>query len=137
MVSLLASDPSIAQEHGARPWLGTVALDSAAFDVSTIMARRHFGFYDRVFRDDPAYWRDTSPIHRLKAAPQPMLLVCSSERRASCPQARMFADKVTSLGGRAELFPVALSHKQINERLGTDGAYTRGVDTFLQSLGLP
>jgi len=137
LVSMLASDPSIATKQGAEPWLGTVALDSAALDVEKIMNRQHFAFYDRVFRSDPAYWRSASPIHRLSAAPQPMFLVCSSERRDSCVQARGFADKVTSLGGRAEVFPVELSHQECNEQLGTAGRYTDAVDTFLQSLGLP
>lgn len=137
LVSLLASDSSVAAEYEARAWLGTVALDSAAFDVGKIMQRRHMPFYDRVFRDDPSYWRQASPMHRLNAAPYPMFLVCSSDRRASCAQARGFADKVSGLGGRVQLSPVALSHKEINEKLGTTGEYTKSVDSFLQSLGLP
>jgi arylformamidase len=138
LVSLLASDPSIAAKHGAKPWLGTVALDSAAFDVEKIMNGQHFAFYDRVFRKDPAYWRSASPLHRLTAkVPSPVFVVCSSERRDSCDQARGFVDKVTGLGGRAEMFRVALTHQEITEQLGTSGQYTTAVDTFLQSLGLP
>ncbi len=137
LVSLLAADASVAQKHDAKPWLGTVALDSAAFDVAKIMNRRHFPFYDRVFRDDPAYWRKTSPFHRLQAAPNPMLLVCSNERRMSCIQAQGFADKVAKLSGRAQVLEVALSHREVNEQLGTAGAYTDTVDSFFQSLGLP
>jgi len=137
LVSLLASDPSIAANHAAKPWLGTVALDSAAFDVEKIMNGQHFAFYDRVFRADPAYWRSASPLHRLNAKPSPVLAVCSSERRQSCAQARGFVDKVTALGGRAEMFPVDLTHQEINEQLGTAGKYTTAVDSFLQSLGLP
>jgi arylformamidase len=90
-----------------------------------------------VFREDPTYWRNASPIHRLSAAPKPVFVVCSNERRDSCAQARGFVDKVTGLGGRAEVFPVALSHQDINVQLGTAGQYTNAVDAFLQSLGLP
>ena len=138
LVSLLASDPSFTAKHEAKPWLGTVALDSAAFDVERIMAKQHFAFYDRVFREDPAYWRSCSPIHRLNAAPpNPVFAVCSSDRRESCSQARDYVEKVKGLGGRAEVFPVALSHQEINEQLGLQGHYTSAVDAFLQSLGLP
>ena len=134
LVSLIASDPS---RHDAKPWLGTVALDSAAFDVERIMRRRHFKFYDKVFRDDPTYWREASPMHRLTEKPQPMLVVCSSDRLASCAQAKGFVAKVKTFGGRAHVAPVPLSHREINERLGTSGEYTRTVDSFFQSLGLP
>jgi acetyl esterase/lipase len=137
LVLMLASDPSIAEQHGAKPWLGTVALDSAAFDVEKIMNRQHFAFYDRVFRSDPAYWRSASPIHRLSGTPKPLFLVCSSERRDSCVQARTYAEKVTALGGRADVVPIELTHQECNERLGTAGQYTDAVDSFLQSLGLP
>ena len=137
LVSLLASDPTIATDQGARPWLGTVALDSAAFDVERIMKRRHFRFYDRVFRNDEQYWRRASPLHRLQAAPGPMFIVCSSERRASCPQARAFAAKAKTLGGRVTVLPVSLPHRDVNAQLGARGSYTAAVDDFLQSLGLP
>ncbi|MEM7155178.1 MAG: alpha/beta hydrolase [Myxococcota bacterium] len=137
LVSLLAADRSIAADHGARPWLGTVALDSAAFDVERIMKRRHFRFYDRAFRDDEQYWRLASPLHRLGEAPDPMFIVCSSERRASCPQARAFMAKARTLGGRVTVLPVSLSHRDTNIQLGTEGPYTAAVDDFFQSLGLP
>jgi arylformamidase len=137
LVSLLASDPSFAAAHGVKPWLGTVALDSAAFDVERIMQRRHFRFYDRVFKNDPAYWRSASPLTRLRSKPVPFLAVCSSERPESCRQAQAFVDKAVSFGGRAQIVPVAKSHAQINFELGLPGDYTKTVEAFMQSLGLP
>jgi arylformamidase len=137
LVSLLASDPAIAAARGAKPWLGTIALDSAAYDVVRIMERRHFRFYDRVFRDDPAFWRDTSPLHRLRSKPAPFLAVCSSERSDSCPQAQAFVDKVNSLGGRAAIAPIAMGHGELNRELGLPGEYTDKVEGFMKSLGLP
>jgi hypothetical protein len=68
---------------------------------------------------------------------KPMLLVCSSLRRDSCPAANRFAARATSLGARAEVLPVAKSHAAIDADLGTAGAYTEAVDTFLRSLGIP
>jgi arylformamidase len=137
LVALLASDPAIGKAQGVRPWLGTVALDTAAFDVEQIMRRRHYRFYDRVFKNDPAYWRSTSPIHRLSVAPFPLLTVCSSERDNSCAQAQAFAAKVAALGGRIEVLPIAKSHEEINDHLGLPGPYTDAVESFMRSLGMP
>jgi acetyl esterase/lipase len=136
LVSLLTADPAIASRQGAKPWLGTVALDSAAYDVVEIMGRPHFRFYDRVFTSDPDFWREASPTRRLTRAPVPTLIVCSSRRNDSCPQAKAYAAKATSLGGKVSVVPMDLTHAEINEMLGTPGEYTRQVDAFLRALGL-
>ncbi|MGA9752560.1 MAG: alpha/beta hydrolase [Acidobacteriota bacterium] len=137
LVGLLAADPGIASRQGARPWLGAVLLDSACLDVAETMGVRHMRFYDRVFGSDPAFWRRASPMDRLTSAPAPLLMVCSSFRRDSCPQARAFAAKAEELGGRAAVLPEALSHGEINRTLGLPGEYTAAVESFLRSLGLP
>ena len=64
-----------------------------------------------------------------------MLLVCSSKRSNSCPNARAFVAKAASLGARVSELPEDLTHAQINERLGLPGAYTDAVDEFIGSLG--
>ena len=137
LVALLAADPQIAERQGAKPWLGTVALDSAALDLVTIMEGRHYGFYDRVFGGDRQRWSDNSPLHRLTGTPKPMLLVCSSKRSDSCTQAKNFAAKATAAGARASVLPVDLNHGQINAELGRGGDYTEKVEAFMRSLGLP
>ena len=137
LAALLAADPGIAARQGARPWLGTVALDSAALNVVAIMEARHARFYDRVFGDDRERWKRTSPLHRVAGRPQPILLVCSSRREDSCSAARAFADKAVAAGGRAEVLPVELNHGQLNAELGRPSGYTAGVQAFMQSLGLP
>lgn len=134
LVALLSADPSIAQRHGAGPWAGTVALDSAAYDVVDVMQRRHYRLYDPVFKNDPALWRQASPFHRLTSAPAPMLLVCSTRRAESCPQAKAFAAKARGSGGRVSELSLNLSHSQINDQLGLPGPYTEAVDSFLRSL---
>ncbi|HEY9131138.1 MAG TPA: alpha/beta hydrolase [Dyella sp.] len=137
LVALLAADPQLAYAQGAASWLGTVALDSAAYNVPRIMTLPHAALYDRVFGKDEAYWRKVSPLDRLHGSVQPLLLVCSSERLLSCMQARTFADAVLAKGGRAQVQPEALTHAQINAELGGDSDYTRAVDTFFRWLGLP
>ena len=70
LVALLTADPSIATRAGASPWLGSVALDSGAMDVTQIMRAPHLRLYDEAFGSDPTYWRRASPTDRLQASPQ-------------------------------------------------------------------
>lgn len=137
LVALLAADPAIAAKAGARPWRGTVSLDSAALDVPGIMEKRHARLYDAPFGKDPAYWRQVSPIDQLQQKPMPVLLVCSTRRLDSCGPAKSFADKVTGLGGQASVLRENLTHEEINATLGEPGAYTDKVEAFMQSVGLP
>jgi arylformamidase len=134
LVSLLAASASLASAAGARPWLGTVALDSAAYDVVTIMKSGHYRFYDRAFGSAPAYWESASPLVQLTRAGKPFLAVCSSLREDSCNQAARFVDKANSIGMRAARLEQPLSHHDINEALGEVGAYTTAVETFLRTL---
>lgn len=135
LVALLAAAPSIARDRGAEPWLGTVALGSAALDVVQIMQSRHLRLYDRAFGDDRAGWLAASPLQQLQAPAAPFLAVCSSHRADSCPQAQAFVDKAVALGTHAQVLPEDLSHEQINEQLGTAGDYTTQVEAFLRRLG--
>lgn len=137
LVALLSSSPALATARGASRWLGTVSLDSGAIDVPGIMASPHAGFYDRVFGKDPAGWREASPIDRLGRDSLPILLVCSSQRKESCPHNRAYAAKADGLGVQARVLPEPLSHGEINATLGEPGGYTGAVDGFLRGLGLP
>ncbi len=137
LVALIASAPDIAKQHGVHPWLGTVMLDSAALDVVQIMESKHMRLYDKAFGSDPSGWQAASPYHRLSAMTAPLLAVCSTQRDDSCPQARNFVAKASSLGARSSILPVDLSHKKINRDLGLPSAYTDSVESFMRSLGLP
>jgi acetyl esterase/lipase len=132
--ALLAASPELVKQSGARPWLGTVALDSAAFDVVQIMEARHPGLYDDAFGEDPTYWRQASPFHHLTAAMRPLLAVCSTRRSDSCAQAHRFEDKATTLKVRVSVLEEDLSHREINQQLGIEGSYTDAVESFMGSL---
>lgn len=136
LVVLMSSVPSIWQSAGAKPWLGTVALDSGAYNVVEIMNKQHFGLYDTAFGSDPQLWQAASPTLRLQTAPPPMLLVCDSDRKNDCDGAQAYADKAKSLGGRATVFPVSMRHGEINLDVGTPGELTDQVTGFVRSLGL-
>ncbi|HSW07009.1 alpha/beta hydrolase [Aquabacterium sp.] len=138
LVSLLASDSKLASQQGAKPWLGTVSLDSAAFNVVDIMSSKHYGFYDRVFGKEREFWEQASPYYRLTGAlASPMLIVCSARRSDSCPQAQAYAGKASGLGSRVTVLPVDLAHGDVNGQLGTAGDYTTRVETFMRGVGLP
>lgn len=134
LVALLASKPELLSEQGAGSWLGTVLLDSGALDVPAIMNRRHFPLYDHAFGRDPAYWQAVSPLQQLSRPTAPLLAVCSSQRRDSCPEAQRFVAKAASLGTRSAVLPLDLSHGEINATLGESGNYTAAVEAFMRSL---
>lgn len=134
LVALVAASSEGLRAAGAQPVLGTVVLDSGAMDVVQTLQERHAPLFDAAFGADPAFWRAVSPQHQLQAGAAPMQVVCSSQRRSPCQQARQFARLGQSLGVRVEVLPQNLSHGEINEQLGLAGAYTGAVDAFLRSL---
>jgi arylformamidase len=137
LAALLTAAPKIAYERGARPWLGTVSLDSGALNVPEIMKERHLPVYDKAFGADPDYWRRVSPLHRIDGTPRPMLLVCSSRRKTPCQEARQFAEMAGGHAGPVRVLPVAMSHMEINRKLGLPGDYSAKVDAFLNTLQNP
>ena len=138
LVSLLAADPTLATRQGAQPWLGTVSLDSAAYDIPQIMAVKHYRFYDKAFGSDPTYWQAASPLQQLKSQKTAFLAICSTQRPDKpCDQARDFVSQAKSLQISASLQPEPLTHKEINQQLGLNNAYTQRVETFLIRLSQP
>lgn len=132
---MLAADPALATSVGARPWLGTVALDSAAYDVPQIMNNPyHPTLYDDAFGTDAALWNAASPMTRLRGRIAPFLAVCTTQESYSCPPAQEFVDKAASYGSQASLLPQDLEHGQINGTLGLPSAYTTQVAAFMSAL---
>ena len=134
LLALLSASPDLAKRAGVGPWLATIALDSAAFNVEAIMDKRHFRLYDKAFGDQRDAWRAASPYHQLSAAMPPMLAVCSTRRDIACEQAQAFATKARSLGVTVTVLPQDLSHRDINQQLGLPSAYTDAVEAFLRAV---
>ena len=134
LVTLITAAPEIPNSEGVTPWLGTIPLDSAAFNVVKIMEGPHFSLYDTAFGTDKTLWREASPTLRLKTKPVPMLLVHSAARKMAAVDMQDFADKVKSLGGKVTILPEELNHGEINADLGLDNDYTKKVDAFIRSL---
>ena len=135
LVDVLAAAPQRAFAAGARPWLGTISLDSAALDVARVMRGRHLPLYDAAFGSDASTWKALSPIELVKAPAPPLLLVCSTLRPDdSCGQSHRFAERAAAMGVRTEVREEKLTHGQINFTLGAPGAYTDAVERFMNSL---
>ena len=135
LVALLTANPALAGARGAKRWLGTVVLDSAALDVEAVMKRAHLELYDYAFGEDEAYWRKLSPRSQLTQEGLPMLLVCSTIRKDKpCAAARVFASHARKMGIPVRIVPQVLSHGEINKNLGQQGQYTGAVDLFIRSL---
>lgn len=134
LVALLDASPALAREQGAQPWRGTVALDSAAMDLPRLMQARHLPLYDRAFGSDPAYWQATSPALQVAPDAPPLLAICSTQRRDSCPQAQALARRAASLGRSFSVQGEDLNHREINRQLGLPGAYTDYVSRWISSI---
>ncbi|HWU75527.1 MAG TPA: alpha/beta hydrolase [Rhodanobacter sp.] len=134
LVALLTAERALASRQGARPWLGTVSLDSASLDVVQIMQGRHLHLYDEAFGTSAADWLTVSPYQQMHGRIVPFLAVCSSRRRDSCPQAHAFARKAESLRSHARVLEEDLRHGEIDSQLGLPSDYTTAVEQFMRSL---
>ena len=131
LVSLIAATP----DATLAPWLGTIALDTAAYDVDKIMNANPRRLYKKAFGKEAEYWAEASPTLVINQKIRPFLAVCSSKRKdGSCEEAGRFTEKANTLGARAKLLPVNLSHRNINKKLGKNNCYTQSIDDFLISL---
>lgn len=132
LVTLLSTQPTWIIRY-PQPWKATIALDSAAYDIETIMSNQHAQFYDRVFGSSKENWRLVSPKVQLKHSLPAFLAVCSTIRPDQpCIQAHSFIQQAKALGTSTAYLPLPLSHAEINRNLGQDNDYTRQVDQFMQ-----
>ncbi|HJU26923.1 MAG TPA: alpha/beta hydrolase [Rhodanobacteraceae bacterium] len=135
LVSLLSANPSMATSLGAQPWLGTVALDSAAYNVVEIMENPyHSPVYDEAFGTSAALWNAASPTLQVHSRIAPFLAVCSSQRVESCSQAQEFVNKAKGYGASASVLQENMTHGQIDANLGLPSSYTTAVNNFMSSV---
>lgn len=131
LVALLGADPDMLRQAGALMPRGVVALDSGALDVTALMTQpRVPQLYKNAFGSDRRYWRKSAPLDQLARKSLPILMVCSSSRQrptSPCDEARDLHSKATALGVKSYVLPVAMSHADINRKLGTPSAYTDAV----------
>lgn len=131
LIALLASSQTLYATNGITPPVAAVFLDSAVMDTPTLMSAKHYRLYDQAFGSDPSYWQSLSPYHQLTTKRMPLLAVCSTKRDDSCPQAENFLKKAASFGTKTLLIKENMTHKEINQLLGKELAYTKAVDDFI------
>lgn len=131
LIALLASSQTLYASNAITPPIAAVLLDSAVMDTPMLMNAKHMRLYDQVFGNDPVYWQSLSPYHQLTTKRMPLLAVCSTKRDDSCPQAEKFLNKASTFGTKTVLLKENMTHKEINQLLGKDPAYTKAVDDFL------
>jgi len=134
-ISLVSSNYTTLTENGLIPILGSVAMDSSAYNiVGRLTPPKSSDFYKKIFGTDPLYWQDASPFYALTDKISPFLAICSTQSATACVEANKFLKKARSLGTHAELLAVNLSHGEINSDLGEASCYTNDVDDFLKKL---
>lgn len=104
-----------------RDILGTVSLDSAVYDVESIMNKPHLPLYDAAFRG--VDMEAVSPIKNINKGAAPMVGVCSTQRTLACWETQKFALAF----GKMKVLKEDKSHGAINDDLGKPGAYTDNV----------
>ena len=139
LTSLLATSSSLLQSIPKsvrpRPWLGTIALDSAVYDVSATMNNpNHDPVFDQAFGTNQNLWNAASPLTQMKGRIAPFLAICSTMESGSCTRAQAFVDKALGYGSDALVVQEALVHGQINDKLGLPSDYTSQVNAFMAGL---
>jgi acetyl esterase/lipase len=89
-----------------------------------LVARRLKKMYGNAFGKDPAYWEKVSPYHYLKAEQSypPFLILTVASRLDSTAQGRTFIEKLKTIGGTGEFYPIAdRTHGSINKMFGAQG----------------
>jgi arylformamidase len=142
LVALVGTDPKYlgAEGIGLDALDGVIALDGAGYDIPTHMAaageRQVKELYLTAFGEDPAVWKEASPISYVAAGKQipPFLLVYAGERRASRLQALALAEALTAAGVPSKTFHAAGDdHASVNRGIGAeDNELSRAIVEFLQ-----
>ena len=84
---------------------------------------------------NPAHWAALSPVPPVDGGRALLQMVCSTQRAQTSPAPRPKPWPATCAARAAapKCCP-ALSHGEINARLGLDSDYTRAVEAFMGSL---
>lgn len=135
LASLLASNPQIAFEEGAKPWLGTIAVNPIGLDTIDLM-QNDSNYAERdAFGSDQNYWASVSPMHIMQPSQSPVLFVCSIvERPDNCATSEAFKLKGQALSRSTEIIKLDLDEFDMIDTLGLSSQYTNIVEGFIFKL---
>ena len=140
LACLVSVNATIRGNAGVRKWLGTICIDSAAYDLVPILANpSHLTLYNEPWNNgtDLALLNAGSPTYVLGDAangtlPPPMLLITSTDSNPdeSDPNVGPFKDLVLAKGGYAEILQTAYVHADTNIQFGALNSYTASIDAW-------
>ena len=135
LASLLASNPQIAFEEGAKPWLGIIAVNPIGLDTIDLM-QNDSNYAERdAFGSDQNYWASVSPIHIMQPSKSPVLFVCSIvEAPDNCATSEAFKLKGLELARSTEIIKLELDEFDMIDSLGLSSQYTNIVEGFIFKL---
>lgn len=150
LTNLVASDATMRSDAGITNWLATVLLDSAAYNVSTIMNDpTHWSGYDEPFSGGQSQWDAASPTLVLSGKVPPTLCIVSDWPGAhgedDAANTQEWVDKASSFGTTVVRRDTPLDHGDVNNLLGMDAAnpslaadptYTTDFLAFLLARGV-
>lgn len=125
LVTLLGLDPRPLAKIGLEPadLHGIVSWSGSTFDLAAKVAAggSYVEHVARTFGDDPAAWRDASPVTHVGAAAMPRFLFASAEegKAASRDASDDMVRRIRAAGGRADAVVLpGKSHFTANHELG-------------------
>jgi acetyl esterase/lipase len=131
LAALVATDARRLRAHGLRPrdLACVILLDGAGYDltIQTPAVRARGGFagdmYVGAFGNDPAIWRDASPVWQANpAAPPPPFLILHTPRADAARQSSALAQAVRRAGGEATVkLCRGQTHASFNRDIGVPG----------------
>lgn len=124
LVALVATDERRLKAAGKELSIlkGVIPLDTQAYDIGGVMEQTQgASLYRQVFGDDPAVWRDASPLAHVAAGKDipPFLIFHTASPEGRSRQAMAFAEALHNVGVSAKVVPVpSESHGELNQSLG-------------------
>jgi acetyl esterase/lipase len=138
ITAAVAADPTYLGVHDLDPSAIACAapLDTEGFDVGSVVegGGPPATLYRTVFGDDPATWRELSPLTHLGDGPVPDLFLVRRGTASRQAQVDAFADAARVAGAEVTVVDLpGFSHEDVNKRIGepADDLLTPALQTFL------
>ena len=130
--NLAQSSRAIRAAQGVQPWLGSLLLDSAAYNVVSIMSVPHLPSTTSRGGTDPAVWAAGSPTLVLDARVPPFMCVVSQtggpHGESDAENTQEYIDKATSFGERGDAPRYRAGSRRTQQPAGHDACGRRYGD---------
>jgi arylformamidase len=134
LVTLLNSAPALARARGAQPWKAAVSFGTPVSNVPGTMQEPHAKVLDKVFGSDPAKWEAVSPMHLLERKVAPMLTLCSTTSKESCPRFMDLEMAAAKFRQHVTYWQQHMPPEQLGREFGVPGGYTESIEGWIRSV---